>query len=337
MRAMLLKKFAPIEQSPLELTECAPPEPHEGELLLKVDVCGVCRTDLHLVEGELLHAKLPIIPGHQIIGDVVKISGPVGNFQIGDRVGVAWLYETCGQCEFCRSGRENLCREARFTSYDVDGGFAEFATVPAAFAYRINRNIPAENAAPLLCAGIVGYRALRFACEDETKHLGIIGFGASAHIVIQVARFWGCDVYVFSRAKEHLAHARRLGAVWTGDLEDDPPVKLQSIIDFAPAGATVPAALEKLDRGGRLILAGIHMSPVPTLNYEKHLYHERQIRSVMAATRRDGQELLDLAAEIPINTDVEVFDLADANTALQRLKASQLKGSAVLTRISRIT
>jgi len=330
MQAMVLNHFAPIETSPLILTECADPQPSPDQLLVKVEACGVCRTDLHVVEGELPAAKLPIIPGHQVVGEVIAAPETGCEFHRGDRVGIAWLNQTCGQCRSCLSGRENLCRHARFTGYDVDGGFAEHMVVPHDFTYPIKQTIPAEQAAPLLCAGIIGYRALKFALADDAKRLGLIGFGASAHIAIQVARYRGCDVFVLTRSEDHRSHARQLGAAWTGSLDDDPGVRLESIINFAPAGQTVPAALEKLDRGGSLVLAGIHMSPVPELHYDKHLYHERQIRSVMAATRRDARELLKLAEEIPIKTDVQVFNLPEANLALQKLKLSQLTGSAVL-------
>jgi len=330
MRAMVLNAFGPIEHSPLVLSDRQMPDPGPGQVLVKVQVCGVCRTDLHVVEGDLPGARVPIIPGHQIVGRVERVSEGVTEFVCGDRVGVAWLYQTCGACEFCLTGRENLCRGARFTSFHVNGGFAEYAVVGAAFAYHVGRAMAVEQSAPLMCAGIIGYRALRFARSNGATRLGLIGFGASAHICIQVARHLGMDVFVFSRSKLHQAHAMALGAVWAGSLNDDPQIKLGSIVNFAPAGETVPPALEKLDRAGILVLAGIHMSPVPQLEYDRHLYHERQIRSVMAATRRDGQELINLAESVPIKTDVELFDLSEANLALQKLKRSEITGSAVL-------
>lgn len=330
MKAMVLKTFGPIDQSPLRLQDVANPTPGPDELLVRVDVCGVCRTDLHIVEGELPETKLPIIPGHQVVGGVVECGEKAGRFSVGDRVGMAWLNHTCGRCGFCTTGRENLCRDARFTGFDVNGGFAEFAVVPAEFAYHVPDEIPIENVAPLLCAGIIGYRSLKFACENDRQRIGMVGFGASAHIAIQVARHWGKDVYVFSRTEHHREHARQLGAVWVGGLEDDLDVKLDSAVFFAPSGKLIPPILEKLDRGGSLVLAGIYLSPTPPLDYEKHLYHERQIRSVMAATRQDGQELIDLGQSIPIRTDIEMFPLDKANEALKKLKASDLRGSAVL-------
>lgn len=330
MRAMVLNGFGPIEQSPLELMERAEPEVGIGQVLVKVEACGVCRTDLHMVEGELPAAAVPIVPGHQIVGRIARVAEGVQEFSEADRVGVAWLHETCGLCEFCCSERENLCRNARFTSFHVDGGFAEYAVVPAGFAYRLRESGPATEAAPLLCAGIIGYRALRFARGNGAKALGLIGFGASAHICIQVARHWGMDVFVFSRSVEHQAQAMALGAVWAGTLDDEVAVSLDGMIDFTPAGETVPAALEKLDRGGVLVLAGIHMSSVPALDYETHLYYERQIRSVTAATREDGRALLKLAEDVPLITEVEVFELAQANEALGKLKRGRIKGAAVL-------
>lgn len=330
MRAMVLRAFGAVEDSPLALADCPDPQAGEGQLLVKVAACGVCRTDLHVVEGELPGAKLPIIPGHQVVGEVVTVPRGERRFACGDRVGVAWLYQTCQVCPFCTSGRENLCRSARFTSYDVDGGFAEYIVVPSEFAYPIKTTVSPDQAAPLLCAGIIGYRALTFGCAEGRKRLGLIGFGASAHIAIQVARHMGREVFVFTRSQEHREHARRLGAVWAGGLDEEAPVALDAIVNFAPAGRTVGLALEKLDRGGMLVLAGIHMSPIGPLDYDKHLYYEKQIRSVTAATRGDAAALLNLADEIPIATDVEVFELSEANVALQKLKHSQLTGSAVL-------
>ena len=307
------------------------PLPGPGEVLVKVQVCAVCRTDLHVIEGELPDVKRPLIPGHQVVGTVARLGAGVTEVQEGDRVGIAWLQGTCGTCEFCTSGRENLCLKARFTGYQVDGGYAEYAVVPARFAYPIPPAFADEAAAPLLCAGIIGYRALRLSGIKPGQRLGLYGFGASAHIAIQIARHWGCQVYVSSLKAEHQALARELGAVWVGGAQDVPPDSLHGSIIFAPAGELVPPALRALERGGTLALAGIHMSPIPSLDYDRDVFGERVLRSVTANTRQDGIDLLREAAAIPIIPRTVRFPLPQANRALQALKAGSFQGAAVLT------
>lgn len=327
---MILKKFAPIGQNPLELVELPNPKPGPEDILIRIKVCGVCHTDLHTVEGDLPQVKLPIIPGHQVVGVVEKQGERVSRFKQGERVGVAWLYSSCGHCEFCARGLENLCQNARFTGYHTNGGYAEYMVAPEKFAYSIPEIFSDREAAPLLCAGIIGYRALRLSEIKPGESLGLYGFGASAHVAIQVAVHWGCKVYVFSRSEEHRLLARKLGAVWTGTSKDTPPSKLHSSIIFAPAGELVLDALRNTDKGGIVTLAGIYMSPIPEMDYAKYLYHERTLRSVANATRQDGEELLRIAAEIPIKTTTELFPLEEANKVLQLLKAGKIKGAAVL-------
>ena len=330
MKAMQLKKFAPVEQKPLEMVDLPVPEPEPDEILIQVKVCGVCHTDLHTVEGELPEVKLPIIPGHQVIGRVVGAGKKADRFNMNDRVGVAWLHSTDETCSYCRIGNENLCETARFTGYSVNGGYAEFMVIPEKFAYRIPEIFSDEEASPLLCAGIIGYRALRLSNIQPGQKLGLYGFGASAHVAIQVAVHWGCKVYVFSRSAKHRAHAEELGAVWTGTSKEDPPDKLGGSINFTPAGDTVLDGLRHLDKGGTHALAGIYMTPVPRMDYTEHLYHERILRSVANATREDGEELLKVAAEIPIRTTTTSFPLEQANEVLKLLKDSGFDGAAVL-------
>ncbi|MGD9345825.1 MAG: zinc-dependent alcohol dehydrogenase family protein [Candidatus Aminicenantes bacterium] len=330
MKAMLLNEFALIEQNPLELTDILRPKPGPQEILIRIHVCGVCHTDLHTVEGELPEVKLPIIPGHQIVGIVENKGENTSRFKEGDRAGVAWLYSTEGDCKYAQQGKENLCDNARFTGYHVNGGYAEYITISEKFAYPIPSIFSDEEAAPLLCAGIIGYRALRQSEIEPGQRLGLIGFGASAHVSIQVAVHWGCEVYVFSRSEEHRRLARKLGATWTGTSKDDPPHKLDSIVNFTPAGPTVLDGMRLLDKGGTQALAGIYMSPIPEMDYMKYLYHERTLRSVANATRQDGNQLLKIAAEIPIKTTTQLFPLEDANKALQLLKDSKIDGAAVL-------
>lgn len=331
MRAVIVKEFAPIERNPLELVDIPVPEPGPEEILIRNKVCGVCHTDLHTVEGELPQVKLPIIPGHEVVGIVEKRGENASRFKEGDRVGVAWLYSACGECEFCLRGNENLCVTPRFTGCSVNGGFADYMVVPEKFAYVIPERLYDDiEAAPLLCAGIIGYRALRLSEIKPGQRLGLYGFGASAHIAIQVALYWECEVYVFSRSEVHRVLARKLGAYWTGSSEDEPPSKLHSSIIFAPAGALVLDALSSLEKGGTVALAGIYMTPIPEMDYVKYLYQERTLRSVANATRQDGEELLRIAAEIPIHTVTQVFTLEEANKALQLLKAGKINGAAVL-------
>ncbi len=330
MKAMVLDEIGPIDSSPLRLVERPVPEPGPGELRLTVRCCAICRTDLHVIEGELPRHTLPIIPGHQVVGVIDRLGTGCRRFQPGQRVGIAWLRHTCGTCRFCRAGRENLCEQARFTGYHADGGYAEYALVPEDFAYAIPDAFADTEAAPLLCAGIIGYRALKRCQVPRGGKLALYGFGSSAHVVLQIARHRGCEVYVVSRAEPHLDLARSMGAKWAGLNAADLPVRVDSAIIFAPAGALVPTTLEKLEKGGTLALAGIYMTAVPQLDYEKHLFYERNVHSVTANTRADGQELLAEAAQIPIRPHVTTYALAEANRALQELKADRISGTGVL-------
>ena len=327
---MVLKEVADAEASPLTLEELPDPVPGPDQVRVRVQVCGVCRTDLHVVEGDLPPAKRPVIPGHEIVGVVDRVGREVRTIKEGDRIGIAWLQQVDGQCEFCTSGRENLCRAARFTGYHVDGGYAEYAIVPESFAYPIPKIFSDDEVAPLLCAGIIGYRALRLSGVRPGQRLGMYGFGASAHITIQVARHWGCEVYVCSLREEHRALARELGALWVGGAAESPPEKLHGAIMFAPAGELVPPALRALEKGATLAVAGIYLTPIPSLDYERELFGERVLRSVTANTKQDGIELLTEAAAIPIRPHTQRFALEDANKALQALKAGTIKGAAVL-------
>ena len=330
MKAMILNHPKPIEENPLELVDIPTPEPKSDEVLIQIKVCGICHTDLHTIEGELLLKKKPIIPGHQVVGFVKQTGKDVKRFKPGDLIGVAWLYSTCGTCSFCRQGNENLCEKAQFTGLDVDGGYAQYMVIPEDFAYLIPNGFLEREAAPLLCAGIIGYRALRLSEIKPGQRLGLYGFGASAHVSIQVALHWGCTVYVFTRGKKHQELASKLGATWVGHAKDDPPERLHNSIIFAPAGELVLDALRVLQKGGTLALAGIYMTPIPQMDYGKYLYHERTIRSVANSTRRDGEELLKIASEIPIHTKTQLFPLEDANLALQALKHGGINGAGVL-------
>ena len=329
MHAMVLEKTGSAEQSPLTLRDVATPQPASGQVRVKVHTCGLCHTDLHTIEGDLAPHKRPVIPGHQIVGVIDALGSGVTHYKEGDRVGIAWLHSTDGSCEYCGRGLENLCVSGRFTGYDVDGGYAEYTLVPADFCYPIPSAFDDEHAAPLLCAGIIGYRSYRLTGIRPGENLGLYGFGASAHLVIQMARHQKCNVFVFTRSEDHRAHARELGAVWTGRAEDTPPERLHAAIILAPAGILVRESLRVLRKGGTLALAGITMSQIPALDYEL-LYHEKVVRSVANATRQDGREFLQLAGEVPLQTDIEVFDLVEANQALQKLKKSEIRGAGVL-------
>lgn len=330
MRAMVLSESRPIGDAPLSLSDLPIPEPGPGEVRVKVQACGICRTDLHVVEGELPPKHDRIVPGHQVVGTVDICGSDASRFKPGDRVGIAWLRFTCGKCRYCRAGSENLCPFARFTGYDENGGYAEYAAVLEDFAYAMPLELDPIAATPLLCAGIIGYRALKRADVRPGCRLGLFGFGSSAHICIQVARHWGCTIYVMTRDERHQALARELGATWAGPADARPPELLDSAILFAPVGNLVPPALEALDMGGTLAVAGIYLTDIPPLNYERHLFHEKNIRSVTANTRRDGEELLKLAAEIPLRPRTTSFPLADANRALLMLKQDAISGSGVL-------
>jgi propanol-preferring alcohol dehydrogenase len=332
VRAARLHRPAPIETAPLVLEEAPAPDVADDGILVRVHVCAVCRTDLHVVEGELPQRRAPVIPGHQVVGTVVAAGRDVTAPAIGDRVGVAWLHHTCGICRRCRRGRENLCETAAFTGWTVDGGFAELVAVPAAFAYPIPAAFADRDAAPLLCAGIIGYRALALTGLTDFRgaRLGIFGFGAAGHVVIQIARRRGADVYVCTRDRErHQALAAELGAAWVGDAFAAPPVPLDAAIVFAPAGELVHAALAAVDAGATVVLGGIHMTDVPALPY-RLLYGERVVRTVANNTREDGRAFLVEAARLPVRTHTEVFPLAAANEALHALRRDAVRGAAVL-------
>jgi propanol-preferring alcohol dehydrogenase len=322
MRAMVLD--AP--RIPLRAGEFPEPTPEPGQVLLRVRACGVCRTDLHIVDGELPKPKLPLVPGHQVVGEVVE-GGE--RFPAGARVGVPWLGWTCGECRFCTSGRENLCDRARFTGYDMDGGYAELVVADERFCFALPEAYSDDHAAPLLCAGLIGYRSLRLAGDGE--RIGLYGFGASAHLVCQVAVWQGRRVFAGTRAgdDETQAFARSLGAAWAGDAAEGPPEELDAVIVFAPVGALVPAALRHVRKGGSVVCAGIHMSDIPTFPYEL-LWGERVLRSVANLTRADGAEFLELAPSVPVRTEVETFALEDTNLALDRLRGGTLRGAAVI-------
>ncbi len=330
MKAMVLLKPGPVENTPLRLLELPRPDPGPGEVLIRVEVCGVCRTDLHVVEGELTPHLQPIIPGHEIVGRVAERGPDAQRFAEGDRVGVAWLGGTDGACPYCLRGDENLCDAPAFTGYDRNGGYAEYAVAREDFVYPLPGEVSSREAAPFLCAGIIGYRALQRAELPAGEPLGLYGFGASAHILIQIARHQGSDVYVCTREPRHQALARELGAAWAGGADEMPPIKLRSSILFAPAGPLVLPALAALDKGGTLSLAGIYMTPIPEMDYHKYLFREHSLRSVTANTRRDGHALLQLAAEIPLHAQTTEFPLGQANEALQALKHDEISGAAVL-------
>lgn len=314
---------------PLAAGETDRPAPGPREILVRVHVCGVCRTDLHIVEGDLPLPHLPLVPGHQIVGSVAAVGPGVTLHAVGNRVGVPWLFSTCGVCEQCTAGRENLCDNGRFTGFHTDGGYAEYMVVGEDYAYPLPAAFSDAGAAPLLCAGVIGYRALRLSGIRPGERLGLYGFGASAHITIQIARDLGCEVYVFTRGAHHRSLAENLGAHWTGSAEELPPKPLQSAIVFSPSGAAVPAALKALGKGGTVALAGIHMSPIPAMEYAT-IYQEKTVRSVANSTRQDVREMLEAAARIPVNTEVEVFPLNEGNAVLGMLKRSELRGSGVL-------
>ena len=329
MRAAVLEQQRSVEESPLSLRDVAMPEPGANQVRIKVSCCGLCHTDLHTVEGDIPAHKLPVIPGHQIVGVVDRLSAGAAKFAIGQRVGVPWLHRTDQTCEFCRRGLENLCEHAQFTGYDADGGYAEYCVVDEDYAYAIPDQFSDENAAPLLCAGIIGYRSFRLSGAKSGDRIGLYGFGASAHIVIQFARHLGCEVLVFTRSDEHRKLASELGATWTGRAEDTPSKPLDAAIIFAPAGALVPEALRVTRKGGVVALAGITMSQIPAMNYDL-LYHERVLRSVANSTRQDAREFLELAAAVPIRTEVQTYELAEVNRALQDLKHSRIRAAGVV-------
>lgn len=326
MRAMVLE--APGQ--PLQLKQVPVPRPDHGQILIKVAACGVCRTDLHIVDGDLTHPRLPLIPGHEIVGHVAGLGQGVSGFDVGQRVGVPWLGHTCGHCPYCRSGRENLCDTPEFTGYTIDGGYAEYCVAFKEYCFALPEGYSDTSAAPLLCAGLIGYRSYRMVPE-QARRLGFYGFGASAHILVQVAAHQGKEVYAFTRAGDTEAQqlARRLGAVWAGGSGEIPPEPLDAAILFAPVGALVPLALSQTVKGGTVISAGIHMSDIPSFPY-RLLWQERVVRSVANLQRKDGEEFLEIAARLPIQTEVEVFGLEQANEALARMRSGQLHGAAAL-------
>ncbi len=329
MQAMQLFEPAPVEDLPLQPVDIAVPHPASGQILLRVQACGVCRTDLHICEGELIPPQYPIVPGHQVVGVVEMLGEGVEGLDIGQRVGVAWLGWACGKCDFCRRGEENLCPQARFTGFHSHGGYADWMTADARFVFPLPPELSERQAAPLLCAGIIGYRALRKTGLQAGERLGLFGFGASAHLAIQIARYWGCEVYVFTRSRNHQQHAEALGATWVGKPDAIPPRPLDRAVSFAPAGEIVPLALAALRPGGVLAINAVHSSPLPSLPYDL-IYGERVLTSVTNATRRDGAELLDLAVKIPLHADTVTYPLEEANEALLDLKYSRLNGEAVL-------
>lgn len=332
MKAMVLRAPAPAESGPLRLEELPVPEPGPGEVRVRVRYCGVCRTDLHIVEGELLPPRLPLVPGHQVVG-VVDAAGPAAGGSDaplpGRRVGVPWLHRTCGECEYCRSGQENLCDRISFTGFSVDGGYEEYMIAPADYLVELPGSFPDLKAAPLLCAGIIGYRSVRVAGVAEGETVGLFGFGASAHLAIQILKHWGCRVLVFTRGAAHQKLALELGASWAGRAEDGPHGQCDRVITFAPSGAVIPEGLRALRRGGTLAINAVHLDRVPEMDYSL-IYWEKKIVSVANSTRQDAREFVRLAAGIPLRVSTRVYPLAEANSALLDLKSGLVQGEAVL-------
>jgi propanol-preferring alcohol dehydrogenase len=330
MKAMVLREISAIEKEPLEMMDLPKPVPGAKEILVRISACGVCHTELDEIEGRV-QPKLPIVLGHEIVGEVESSGSEATKFNLGDRVGIAWINSACGKCRFCQRGNENLCLEFRGTGCHANGGYAQYTVVSEDFAYLIPERFSDSEAAPLLCAGAIGYRDLRLSGIEGNQTLGLFGFGASAHIVIQVARKWGCEIFVFTRSEKHRNLAKKLGAAWTGRAEDRPPRKLNCAIDFTPVGETVPRALRVLEKGGRLVLAVIRKrNSIPPLDYAEHLWDEREIKSVANIARKDVQDFLPLAAEIPIIPEVQEFRLEEANKALILLKQGKIQGAGVL-------
>ena len=327
---MVLEQQKPVSESPLVLREVEEPRPAPDEVRVRVTACAVCRTDIHIVEGDLALHRHPVIPGHQVVGRIDRVGEDVTRFHVGQRIGIAWLRHVDGTCEFCRRGRENLCPGSRYTGYDADGGYAEYAVAPEDFAYELPEGFDDEHVAPLLCGGLIGYRALERAAVPERGRLLLVGFGSSAHIVIQIALHRGHEVQVVTRSERHIAQARALGAAWAGADFRDLPSKANSAILFAPSGTLVPPTLEALDRGGICSIAGIHLSEVPALNYERHLYQERELRSVTSNTRDDARALFAEASAASVQLQTTAYSLQDANRALADMKQSKSDGTPVL-------
>jgi propanol-preferring alcohol dehydrogenase len=330
MRAMILSEQKAVELSPLVERDIDDPQAGPGEVRLKVSVCAVCRTDLHIVEGDLALHKSLLVPGHQIVGGIDQIGAGVSGRQVGQRIGVGWLRHVDGTCEFCRRGRENLCPSSRYSGYDADGGYAEYAVVPNDFAYELPDGFDDEHVAPLLCGGLIGYRALERAAVPEHGRLLLVGFGSSAHLVIQIALVRGHEVYVVTRSENHIRQAKALGATWAGADFRELPRKANSAVLFAPSGKLVPPIMEALDHGGICSIAGIHLTDVPDLNYQQHLYQERELRSVTANTRDDARALLAEAAAAHVRPQTTPYPLAEANHALRDMKQSRVNGTPVL-------
>ena len=330
MRAMILTAQKRVEESPPTYLEMDAPRAGPGEVGVKVSVCAVCRTDIHVLEGDLALHKIPVIPGHQIVGRVDETGDGAKRLRVGQRIGIAWLQHVDGICQFCRRGRENLCRDSPYTGYDVDGGYAEYAVVPEDFGYALPEGVNDEHISPLLCAGIIGYRALQRAAVPEKARLLLVGFGSSAHIVIQIALHRGHDIWVVTRGANHIRQARELGAAWVGSDFRGMPGKADGAVLFAPSGELVPPTLEALDPGAVCSIAGIHLSDVPSLNYSRHLYQEREVRSVTANTREDVRAFLAEAAEAHVQPRTAPYVLADANRALRDMKHSNIEGTPVL-------
>lgn len=333
MKAMILDRQSPIEEAPLKPADLPEPTPNDGQILVKVSVCGACHTDLDEAEGRLKPSKSPIVPGHQVVGEVIDKGKNVTKHKIGGRVGITWLFSSCGECDFCRTGSENLCSRAQWTGKDADGGYAEYMIIGEDFAYPVPEQFSDSQAAPLLCAGVIGYRTLRLADITDGQKIGLFGFGASAHIVIQIIKhkFPNSPVFVFTKTEKHAELAKKLGAVWTGRSGDRPPEKLNKIMDFTPVGECVRDALGVLERGGRLVINAIRKeTPVPPLDYAEYLWLEKEIKSVANVTRKDAEEFLPLAARIPIAPTIEEFPLEQANKVLNSIKHSKLRAAAVL-------
>ncbi|MBA2326109.1 MAG: zinc-dependent alcohol dehydrogenase family protein [Actinobacteria bacterium] len=330
MRAQVLERAAPIGEQPLVLEERVDPEPDPGDVRVRVSACACCRTDLHVAEGDLDLPRLPIIPGHQAVGVVDAVGAGCTRLRVGARVGVAWLHRACGVCRFCTRGEENLCEAAEFTGWTVDGGYADALIVPEDFAVRLPEGVSDLEAAPLLCAGVIGYRALRRAEVEPGERVALLGFGASAHLALQVLRHWGCDTVVMTRGETHRALARELGASWVGGIEDAPPDECDRAVVFAPAGKVVPVALRAIRPGGTVALAGIHMTTIPPLDHAL-LWRERSLRSVANMTRRDAEEFMALADDAGVRASYVTFPLEDANDALAAIASEAVRGAAVLT------
>jgi alcohol dehydrogenase, propanol-preferring len=330
MRAMVLEQQRPVSELPLVLRELAEPQPAAGEVRVRVSVCAVCRTDIHIVEGDLALHRAPVIPGHQIVGRIDQLGENVTRFHVGQRIGIAWLRHVDGSCPLCRRGRENLCPDSRYTGYDVDGGYAEYTVAPEEFVYELPDGFDDEHVSPLLCGGLIGYRALERAALPKNGRLLLVGFGSSAHIVIQIALHRGHEVSVVTRSENHIRQAKELGAAWAGVDFRDLPGKVDAAILFAPSGKLVPPTMEALDRGGICSIAGIHLSDVPILNYDRHLYQERELRSVTSNTRADARALFTEARAASLRLQTTAYSLQDANRALADMKHSRVDGTPVL-------